>query len=478
MKCPGCGKEIPDDSLYCEHCGEDIHIVPDFEPEIELNIEQTISELVGKLYQQKAEKRKEEPKKHRHTLKWLVTGAVIVVALGIFGLWMYQYRCYHSVEFQVKRAVAYQEQAEYEKAIDRYKRALELRADDTELLFGLAEVYFLENNKTEYESVLWKIVSGEEISTEQLERAYAKIIAIYRTKEDYQSIHDFLLDCEDLNVRETYRNYISGTPNFSLQEGYYTGVQPLKLTASGKGSIYYTLDGTQPTAESTLYTTPILLEDGEYTVKACFVSENGVPGEVVTQTYQIENVEIYAPEINLYSGEYYYPSDILVVGDSEDVYYTTDGSDPTYASNLYTGAIPLPVGRSVYKFARVVDGVTGNIAERTYRLELQTSVTTKDAVDVVVQYALDSGKIYDAEGYFDESGDAYCYEYQYVTNINEIGHFYIVAEIYRTAGGMLTKTGNDFAVDIYNKKIFKLHQDSGRTNLVELEIKRDSYEEE
>ena len=24
--------------LYCEHCGEDIHIVPDFEPEIEYNM--------------------------------------------------------------------------------------------------------------------------------------------------------------------------------------------------------------------------------------------------------------------------------------------------------------------------------------------------------------------------------------------------------------------------------------------------------
>ena len=32
-------------TLYCEHCGEDIHIVPDFEPEIEYNMEQTLHDI-------------------------------------------------------------------------------------------------------------------------------------------------------------------------------------------------------------------------------------------------------------------------------------------------------------------------------------------------------------------------------------------------------------------------------------------------
>ena len=34
MKCPNCGAEMEEGKLYCEHCGEDIHIVPDFEPEV------------------------------------------------------------------------------------------------------------------------------------------------------------------------------------------------------------------------------------------------------------------------------------------------------------------------------------------------------------------------------------------------------------------------------------------------------------
>ena len=479
MKCQGCGKEIPEGSLYCEHCGEDIHIVPDFEPEIELNIEQTISELVGELYEKESAGEKEEPeKKHRKRTLWVVLSVLGVLVLAVLGITAYNSYCYHSLEYQVERASRYVVEQDYQKAIACYNRALELNAGDIDLLFSLAEVYFLENNKTEYEKILRDIVGRKDVSSEQLERAYGKIIAIYRAKEDYQTINDLLLDSNNPLIQSAYWNYISKTPEFSIPEGYYTSIQPLKLSASGNGKIYYTMDGTEPTTESSQYTAPLILENGKYTISARFVNENGVFSDVVTKTYHIENDEIYAPELNLYSGDYYYPDNIIVVGDSDDVYYTTDGSLPTYSSNLYTGPIPIPLGKSNFKFAKIVDGVTGTVAERTFYLELQTDVTTSDAVKVVVQYALDSGKIYDLSGFFDDSGNSYCYEYQYVTNVNDIGHFYIIAEIFRTKDGMLTKTGNNYAVNIYSKEIFKLHQDAGRMNLVELEIKTDSQEEE
>ena len=479
MKCQGCGKEIPEGSLYCENCGEDIHIVPDFEPEIELNIEQTINELVGELYQQEevVKAKKSAERKRKTAVIWIVSG-ILAILLGVAGFLIYRHYCDNSVEYQVEQASRYVSKAEYEDAIACYKRALELKAGDLELQFGLAEVYFLENNKTEYEKILREIVARKDASAEVLERAYGKIIAIYRAKEDYQTINDLLLQCDNSMVQSAYRNYISKAPEFNIPEGYYTGIQQLKLSASGNGKIYYTMDGTEPTAESSQYTAPVILENGEYTVKARFINENGVLSTVVTKVYHVENDEIYAPELSLYSGDYYYPDSIVVLGDSEDVYYTTDGSEPTYSSNLYTGPIPLPIGRSNYKFAKIVDGVTGNIAERTFHLVLQTDVTTVDAVNVVLQYAIDSGKIFDINGSFDDSGNSYCYEYQYVTNVNNSGHFYIIAEFLRTADGILTKTGNNYAVGIYSKEIFKLHQDAGRMNLVELEIKTDSYEEE
>ena len=69
-------------------------------------------------------------------------------------------------------------------------------------------------------------------------------------------------------------------------------------------------------------------------------------------------------------------------------------------------------------------------------------------------------------------------DYQYVTNINRIDDFYVVAESYKTAQGAITRTGNNYAVNAYTGELFKLQQDKGVTNLVKLEIKTDSYEEE
>ena len=43
MKCPNCGEELKEGYLYCEQCGEEICIVPDFEPEIENSIIETLS---------------------------------------------------------------------------------------------------------------------------------------------------------------------------------------------------------------------------------------------------------------------------------------------------------------------------------------------------------------------------------------------------------------------------------------------------
>ena len=46
MICSKCGKEIPEGKLYCSFCGEEVYMVPDFEPEIENEIEESLSSLV------------------------------------------------------------------------------------------------------------------------------------------------------------------------------------------------------------------------------------------------------------------------------------------------------------------------------------------------------------------------------------------------------------------------------------------------
>ena len=86
MKCPNCGEEMTDGALYCEHCGEDIHIVPDFEPELESNLEQTISGIVEELDEpspeiENQEKNSENTKKKRHGWQLIVVFLILLFAV-------------------------------------------------------------------------------------------------------------------------------------------------------------------------------------------------------------------------------------------------------------------------------------------------------------------------------------------------------------------------------------------------------------
>lgn len=475
MKCPNCGAEMKEGTLYCEHCGEDIHIVPDFEPEIEYNMEQTLNDIAKEM-EPETEKDKEyalqdatefqdwdEPSGNqtiRHPFRWkfillaLVLVVVAVVCTG-FGI---SYSHYHSAEYQIRCAKDYVAREEYDQAIACYERALEIDPGNITLKFELADIYFQKNNKIEYEYLLREIVADPTATTEQLESAYGKLIAIYAAREDHKTINDLLQNCGNVNIMSKYQSYMAMEPEFSLQEGYYTSIQPLKLTTFGSGKIYYTMDGSEPGENSSLYTAPILLESGDYCVKAIYINENDISSKVVTKNYHIEIEELSAPDVTAVSGDYEFPINIEVA-DGEDVYYTTDGSDPTQNSSVYIGPIPMPLGKSVFRFIRIADGRKSEIVEKSYNLVMNTEYMPDEAVQDVINYCIQNGKILDESGSFDESGAAYLYQYQYVTNINKVDDFYVIAEIYRGEDGTLTKTGNLFAVNAYTRELYKLQKD-------------------
>lgn len=482
MKCPNCGTIIPEGSLYCEHCGEDIHIVPDFEPEIEFNMEQTLHGIVKEINGDKWKAQEQQPEEDemtetpRRRRAGLVAGisalCVCVLLVTVAGTMTYQY---NSLEYQTKRAVQCTASKQYDRAIEYYNRVLELDDEDIEMRFALAEVYFAKNNKIEYEYQLREIVQDENATTEQLERAYGKLIAIYRTRKDYKTINELLLQSGNASIQAAYQNYIAAVPEFSIKEGYYNEVQPLKITAFGSGKIYYTLDGSEPNEKSRQYTAPLVLEDGDYVITAYFVNDNGVASESVTKEYHIEIDEIPAPELSVVSGEYHYPIPIEVLSDDEDVFYTTDGTVPTYSSTPYAGPIPLPLGKSTFCFAKIEKGIVGSVAKGDYQLTLNTEFTPEQAVETVVSYAIEEGRIFDASGWTGLDGTKYHYQYQYVTNIEGKDDFYVVSEVLEDADGVLTKTGTHFAVNAYTGELFKLQIDSDY-GLTLIDIEKESRE--
>jgi len=464
MKCPNCGAEMQEGHLYCEHCGEDIHIVPDFEPELERNIEQSLGQLIEEVTPTASEKGMISPENRKRLVGFcailiVVVGLVAGVVMGIH---------YFSPEYQIKSARQATIKGNYEKAVRHYTRAMELDHFSVDLKFELAEVYFLRNDKTEYEYWLSDIVNDPSTDAEQMESAYGKLIAVYRARGEYQAINNMLLKCPSDAIKTAYHGYLAEAPQFSVASGEYKEVQALKLTVTGKGTIYYTTNGNVPDETCDYYTAPILLENGDYQINAIFVNENGVRSEMSTARYRIDVEELEAPEINIEGGEYNSPLYITVMNDPENVYYTTDGSTPTMDSMVYTDPIPMPLGVTGFKFARLETGRTSMVVERTYTFVLDTDITAEMAVDKVREYSLETGKILDNSGHFDEMKACYQYQFLWVVNINDINDFYVVAEVLVDAEGIAAKTGNYFAINAYTGNFYKLLIEDGKFTLVEV----------
>ena len=68
MNCPKCGTEIAEGSLYCTACGEDIHIVPDFEPEVEQSMRDTMDQIVVELQDSQASEEQKSKKSPKRTI--------------------------------------------------------------------------------------------------------------------------------------------------------------------------------------------------------------------------------------------------------------------------------------------------------------------------------------------------------------------------------------------------------------------------
>lgn len=467
MKCPNCGEELKEGYLYCEICGEDIHMVPDFEPEIEYSISETLSGIVEDVLE-------EVPKKHLTGEKSgkgnkcksiiivsVVVGVLLITALIAGSFVLKNYR-YNSVEYQVAQANAGVAAGNYEEAIRYYKRALELDPTSVTYRNALAELYALTGDEDTYVSCLIQILSLGYANEDEKAATYKKLIAFYKSKEDYVSINTLLNNTEDENIRTMYQEYLALPPEFSYQEGTYDEVVPLKLTSSIRGTIYYTLDGSVPNENSEVYTTPIFLETGYYEICALFVNEYGIKSEVVKKTYVIDVFKPVAPEVETYSGEYSRPEVITVVVPAEStVYYTTDGTIPTNHSTPYTGPIPMPLGKSTYKFVTYnKEGVAGDCTTRQYELVLPTDFTVDMAIQKLVALMVETGKIQDATGTPVGLTGKYLYAFRYATEITGQGEFYIISEVYEDAAGVQSYTGVHYAVDIYTQECFKVSKDA------------------
>jgi M6 family metalloprotease-like protein len=114
----------------------------------------------------------------------------------------------------------------------------------------------------------------------------------------------------------------------------------VSLSTTTVGStIYYTLDGTEPTTASTVYTAPITISQTT-TLKAIAKKTNFYVSDVLTENYVI-NQSVAQPTASLPSGNYprWTQIELSTATSNANIYYTTDGTTPDESSTLYQFSI-------------------------------------------------------------------------------------------------------------------------------------------
>ena len=122
----------------------------------------------------------------------------------------------------------------------------------------------------------------------QLAQLYLDYMEILNLTGQTERIEEVIEDCAYPEIREQLLPYRVEKPSCDVPEGTYGYYLHLELRAE-YGSIYYTLDGTTPTADSTRYEKPIELRDeGETLLSAVAVNKKGMVSEPLVLVYKLD----------------------------------------------------------------------------------------------------------------------------------------------------------------------------------------------
>ncbi len=153
-------------------------------------------------------------------------------------------------------------------------------------------------------------------------------------------------------------------PTFSVSAGTYNAVQNVTLSTETDGAtIYYTTDGTEPSASSSTYSSSITV-DATKTIKAIAVKD-GVSSTVAEAEYELK---VATPTISPNGGTFNESQDVTLTSETAGatIYYTLDGTTPTNESTLYSTAFTLTESKTV-KVVAMKDGWTASeVASATF----------------------------------------------------------------------------------------------------------------
>ena len=464
MKCQKCGAQMVSGHLYCDICGAEYQIVPDFEPEIENSIAKSMSEI-SEIIDEDTQKRKEKISNIKSFKVPSFTVIFMIVLICSVFIYMGYFKYTHSTNYRNKQAIAAVNENDYYKAAKIYESIRKNNLQDAYWYIKEAEIKLMLN---EPEQAYHLAVTAAALD-ENKDIAYEFLLSYLESKEKYVEMKQYLKTCNSEEIRKKYWEHLGEVPSPNYESGTYNEMLQLTFEKGYQGNVYYTLDGTIPTTKSTKYEMPIKLGNGTHTVTAIYENKYKLISEPVIWKYNISSDTPMNPVVNLSSGNYRMAEMIeIAVEEGTRVYYTTDLKQPTTESMEYTAPIPMPLGESRFNFIAVSEkGITSGVTQRNYMLNMKTNVTLEEAETLLVQKLIDTEHILDKNGAVKDRYGVFRYFYKFPISEAEI-NYYVFEEHYME--NQINNPLNHFyAVDVLYGSIYKLIPD-GAGNFTRVEF--------
>jgi uncharacterized repeat protein (TIGR02543 family) len=192
------------------------------------------------------------------------------------------------------------------------------------------------------------------------------------------------------------------TPTFSVDEGTYTSSQSVTLSCATLGAtIHYTTDGTTPDGSSPTYSSAIAVASTT-TIKAIAVKDGLVNSPVASATFTIQCA---TPTFSVAAGTYTSSQTVTISTTyGTNIYYTTNGSEPTIGSTLYNGAITVSTTQTVKAIAVKTGCTNSAVGSAAYTIQCATPTFSPAAGTYNANQSVTLSTTYGAKIYYTTNG--------------------------------------------------------------------------
>lgn len=210
-----------------------------------------------------------------------IAGAVAVIAI-VVAVVTYNSNSYST---NYKKGNEYFNNQDYQTAIEYYLKAenTDEGSRSTELLLKLGESYVQVKDYDKAISVYNTLI---ERNAEE-GNAIKGLCLCYKSKGDIDSLNSLIKKYNTGDTEQYLEGYTVQEPQANISSGSYDEELKVTLKTDSGATMYYTLDGSTPDRQSTVYTRPINIKEGTTKLSVIAYNSDGVESKMAVYDYDI-----------------------------------------------------------------------------------------------------------------------------------------------------------------------------------------------